>query len=237
MSQRTLVTGGAGFIGGCFIRQLMGLDHRSIVCVDKLTYAGRRDALPDDESCFRLLKADICQRPLMEEFVHDFRLQRIGHFAAESHVDRSIESPLTFVQTNVRGDCTFFHAAGAYWGVLPSSERSAFRVLHVSTDEVYDSLGPDSYFTEATAYDPKSPHSASIASSDHFARAWFHSYGLPVVVTNCSKNYGPFQHPEKLIPLMTTNAIQSTPVCRTIVPILSKQFVASHNCSPTTQTL
>jgi dTDP-glucose 4,6-dehydratase len=214
MHVRTLVTGGAGFIGGSFIRRILSKpDHHTILCLDKLTYAGRRDSLPlDDAAHFRFVRADICDRPGVTKVLADFRPHRIVHFAAESHVDRSIDRPLDFVQTNVIGTCTLLLAAEGYWRSLKSSVQDLFRFLHVSTDEVYGSLGSTGKFSEDTAYDPRSPYSASKAASDHFARAWFHTYGLPVIVTNCSNNYGPHQFPEKLIPLMILNAIRGGPL-------------------------
>lgn len=213
MNLRTLVTGGAGFIGGCFVRRALEDANQSVVCLDKITYAGDRASLPaDDGERFQFLQADICDRDACQQVLREFQPHRIVHFAAESHVDRSIDSPLDFVYTNVVGTCNLLLAADAYWQSMTPSDREAFRFLHVSTDEVYGSLGPHGKFTELTAYDPRSPYSASKAAADHFVRAWFHTYGLPVIVTNCSNNYGPFQHGEKLIPLMTLSAIQGRPL-------------------------
>jgi dTDP-glucose 4,6-dehydratase len=210
-----IVTGGAGFIGGCLVRQLIAEEpDLHVVNLDKLTYAGNLDSIAAAVGHPRhtLVEGDIRDRALVEQALRSFRPQAIVHLAAESHVDRSIDGPLAFVQTNVLGTFTLLEAARGYWADLPPAERQRFRFLHVSTDEVYGSLGPTGAFSEASAYAPNSPYSASKASSDHFARAYHHTFGLPTLVTNCSNNYGPYQFPEKLIPLMILNALEGKPL-------------------------
>ncbi|MBX3413918.1 MAG: dTDP-glucose 4,6-dehydratase [Pirellulales bacterium] len=204
-----LVTGGAGFIGSCFVRQTLAEEEDvRIVNLDKLTYAGNLDSiepvLGDPRHTF--VQGDICDRDGALALLETHRPQAIVNFAAESHVDRSIDGPGAFVQTNVVGTFQMLEAARAYWKELPAKEKEDFRFLHVSTDEVYGSLGATGFFTEETPYAPNSPYSASKAASDHFVRAYHHTYGLPVLITNCSNNYGPYQFPEKLIPLMILNA-------------------------------
>jgi dTDP-glucose 4,6-dehydratase len=211
MHARILVTGGAGFIGGCFVRQRMS--DRAQACVvnlDKLTYAGNLDSLETVRNDPRhvFVRGDIGDRELVERLFQEHRPSAVVNFAAETHVDRSIEDPRAFLKTNVLGTFELLTAALGYWRALEGAERAAFRFLHVSTDEVYGSLGPEGKFTETTPYDPHSPYSASKASSDHFVRAFHDTYGLPVLITNCSNNYGPYQFPEKLIPLMTLNALE-----------------------------
>lgn len=205
-----LVTGGAGFIGGCFVRQCIAEQTCRIVNFDKLTYAGNLDSLRSVENdpryCF--VHGDIADPAAVAKVFEEHQPDGVVHFAAESHVDRSIDGPAEFVRTNVMGTFQMLDAARLYAAKLPEDRRAAFRFLHVSTDEVYGSLGPVGKFMETTPYDPSSPYSASKASSDHLARAYFRTYGLPVVVTNCSNNYGPFQFPEKLIPLMILNAVE-----------------------------
>jgi dTDP-glucose 4,6-dehydratase len=204
---RVLVTGGAGFIGSALVRYLVRDVGAEVLTVDKLTYAGNLQSLRevDNFANHRFLKADICDRGAMDAAFAGFRPDTVMHLAAESHVDRSITGSSAFVQTNVMG--TLLEAARGYWGGLPAAEREAFRLLHVSTDEVYGSLGPEGLFREDTPYDPSSPYSATKAASDHLAIAWHRTYGLPVVVSNCSNNYGPYHFPEKLIPLIVLNAL------------------------------
>ena len=205
---RIIVTGGAGFIGSALVRHLVGSGH-DVLTVDALTYAGNRASLRDVEgnSRHRFLHANICDRAGMDGAMAEFRPERITHLAAESHVDRSITGAADFVQTNVVGTFTLLEAARGYWQGLAPAAKAAFRFLHVSTDEVYGSLGADGLFDETTPYDPSSPYSASKAASDHLAKAWHRTYGLPVVVSNCSNNYGPYHFPEKLIPLTILNAL------------------------------
>ncbi len=205
-----LVTGGAGFIGCNFVRQWLAEEETPLVNLDKLTYAGNLDSLADieEDSRYTFVCADVCDGPVVANLLAEHRPQAIVNFAAESHVDRSIDGPAAFVETNVVGTFRMLEAARLYWNDLAEPERSQFRFLHVSTDEVYGSLGATGLFTEQTPYAPNSPYSASKAAADHFARAYFHTYGLPVLVTNCSNNYGPYQFPEKLIPLMILNALE-----------------------------
>lgn len=206
---RIIVTGGAGFIGSALVRHLVLDKGYDVLNVDALTYAGNLASLKlvDGNSKYRFLKADICDRAAMDAAFADFRPDRVMHLAAESHVDRSITGAADFVQTNVVGTFTLLEAARGYWNGLDAAAREAFRFLHVSTDEVYGSLGEEGLFEEATPYDPSSPYSASKAASDHLAKAWERTYGLPVVVSNCSNNYGPYHFPEKLIPLTILNAL------------------------------
>ena len=211
---KAIVTGGAGFIGSALTRHLTADAGAEVVVIDKLTYAATRESLSAAEKTgrVRLIVEDICNQPLMTEIIAREKPQQIFHLAAESHVDRSISGPGAFVQTNVVGTYSMLEAARAYWATLEGPQRDAFRFLHVSTDEVYGSLGAHGLFTEETPYDPSSPYSASKAASDHLAKAWQRTYGLPVVVSNCSNNYGPFHFPEKLIPLVTLNALQGKPL-------------------------
>ncbi|MCC9608450.1 dTDP-glucose 4,6-dehydratase [Blastopirellula sp. JC732] len=214
MSKTVLVTGGAGFIGSCLVRQLVQLDGLTVVNLDKLTYAGNLDSLAELEADSRhvFVEGDICDGELVARLLGEYRPGAILNLAAESHVDRSIDGPAEFVATNVVGTFTLLEAARNYWSDLPKEEGAAFRFLHVSTDEVYGSLGKTGKFTETTPYYPNSPYSASKASSDHFVRAYFHTYGLPTLTTNCSNNYGPRQFPEKLIPVMILNALEGKPL-------------------------
>jgi dTDP-glucose 4,6-dehydratase len=215
-----LVTGGAGFIGSNFVRYLLKVEaHVHIVNLDNLTYAGSLENLKGlpDESRYAFVKGDICDFELVGKLLREHEIDTIVHFAAESHVDRSILGPGPFVQTNVTGTFTLLEAARQFWGAALSQskgqERSRKRFHHVSTDEVFGSLGPgDPAFTESTPYEPRSPYSASKAASDHLVRAYFHTYELPVTITNCSNNYGPYQFPEKLIPLIILNALQGKPL-------------------------
>jgi dTDP-glucose 4,6-dehydratase len=205
-----LVTGGAGFIGSNFILDWLAQSDETVVNLDKLTYAGNRANLSSLAADARhaFVHGDICDRTLVQKLFAEHKPRAVVHFAAESHVDRSIHGPAEFVQTNLIGTFSLLEEARAYWTALPAAENAGFRFLHVSTDEVYGSLGAaDPAFAETTAYAPNSPYSASKAGSDHLVRAWHHTYGLPTLVTNCSNNYGPRQFPEKLIPLMIANAL------------------------------
>lgn len=206
---RILVTGGAGFIGSALCRYLVGEKGISVLNVDKLTYAANLDSLNPiaDQPNYQFLKADICDRQAMDAALQAFQPDGIIHLAAESHVDRSITGAGEFIQTNVVGTFNLLEAARGYWGGLDGSRRETFKFLHVSTDEVYGSLGPQGLFEEETAYDPSSPYSASKAASDHLVLAWHRTYGFPGLISNCSNNYGPYQFPEKLIPLMVLNAL------------------------------
>ena len=208
-----LVTGGAGFIGSCFVRRAVARGNVKIINLDKLTYAGNPDSLPAaSEVNHRLIQGDIGDRELVRQLLADHQPSAIVNFAAESHVDRSIDGPLEFVQTNVMGTCCMLEEVRSYYANLPDDVAAEFRFLHVSTDEVYGSLGATGLFEETTPYSPNSPYSASKAASDHFVRAYQHTYGLPVLITNCSNNYGPYQFPEKLIPLMIMNALEGKPL-------------------------
>jgi dTDP-glucose 4,6-dehydratase len=210
-----LVTGGAGFIGANFVLDWLAEGDEPVVNLDKLTYAGNRENLAALEGDARqvFVQGDIGDTALVERLLAQHRPCAVLNFAAESHVDRSIHGPGDFIQTNVVGTFRLLEAVRAYWEALPAGEREAFRFLHVSTDEVYGSLAPaDPAFTETHRYEPNSPYSASKAASDHLVRAWHHTYGLPVLATNCSNNYGPFHFPEKLIPLMIVNALAGKPL-------------------------
>lgn len=210
MSKRILVTGGAGFIGSAVVRHIIRESDHRVLVIDKLTYAGNLDSLSpvSGDPRYAFMRADIADAPKMREAFESFQPDAVMHLAAESHVDRSIDGPADFIQTNVVGTFTLLQAALGYWRSLPDARREAFRFHHISTDEVFGSLGGEGEFCETTAYDPRSPYSASKASSDHLVRAWHHTYGLPVVVTNCSNNYGPYHFPEKLIPLIIINALE-----------------------------
>ncbi len=207
---RVLVTGGAGFIGSAVVRYLVLEKGYRVLTLDKLTYAGNLDSLRAVKAHpnHRFLKGDICDSHVISEALNSFRPDRIMHLAAESHVDRSITGADTFLQTNIIGTYTLLQTARAYWSRLPHLDQKRFRFLHVSTDEVYGSLSKTGLFTEDTRYDPSSPYSATKAASDHLAKAWARTYGLPVVVSNCSNNYGPYHFPEKLIPLTILNAME-----------------------------
>ncbi|NOX80133.1 MAG: dTDP-glucose 4,6-dehydratase, partial [Deltaproteobacteria bacterium] len=210
MAKTVLVTGGCGFIGTNFIRLILESrpDWR-VVNLDLLTYAGNLKNLQDvaDHPRYRFIRGDICDRDLVTGLFAKHRIDTVVHFAAESHVDRSITGPDEFIRTNISGTFTLLDVARQQWLENGAGPGGKCRFLHVSTDEVYGSLGDSGYFTESTPYDPRSPYSASKASSDHLARAYFHTYGLPVLITNCSNNYGPYQFPEKLIPLVLNNAL------------------------------
>jgi dTDP-glucose 4,6-dehydratase len=211
---RILVTGGAGFIGSALVRHLVGDGGHFVLNVDRLTYAGNLNSLRAvaSDPKYRFLQADIGDRSAMDRACAEFQPDAVMHLAAESHVDRSIDGPAAFIQTNIVGTYTLLEAVRAYWVGLPSDRRQAFRFLHISTDEVYGSLGPEGLFSETTPYDPRSPYSASKAASDHLVMAWHHTYGLPTLITNCSNNYGPFHFPEKLIPLVILNALAQKPL-------------------------
>ncbi len=214
MKEKWLVTGGAGFIGGNFVLRQIEQHQRTVINLDKLTYAGNLDTLAAvaDNPLYHWVHGDIQNQNLISGLLNQHQPTAIVHFAAESHVDRSIESPEDFLQTNIMGTFSLLEAALKYYRQLSAERQQQFRFLHVSTDEVYGSLGETGLFTETTAYAPNSPYSASKAASDHLVRAYHHTYGLPVVTTNCSNNYGPFQFPEKLIPLMIDKALQQQPM-------------------------
>ena len=209
MSSSVLVTGGAGFIGSSLVRELIKSSDDRIVILDKLTYAGNldslRNCLPDSRVSF--VEGDIANKPLVAKLLREQEIQRIFNLAAESHVDRSIDGPAAFIKTNVVGTFQLLESALEYWKELGEHAKQAFRFLQISTDEVYGSLGATGLFTEKSPYRPNSPYAASKAASDHFVRAFHHTYGFPVLITNCSNNYGPFQFPEKLIPLMIMKVV------------------------------
>jgi dTDP-glucose 4,6-dehydratase len=207
---KVLVTGGSGFIGSALIRFVIRETDAQVVNVDKLTYAATPEALSDveDDTRYAFEKVDICDGPALRRVFAEHRPDAVMHLAAESHVDRSIDSPAAFIETNMVGTYTLLEAALAYWKDLEGMAQRCFRFHHISTDEVYGSLGGTGLFTEETPYRPNSPYSASKAASDHLVRAWHHTFGLPVVTSNCSNNYGPYQFPEKLIPLMTISALE-----------------------------
>ena len=207
--KKVIVTGGAGFIGSALIRHLVGNRLAEVVNLDKLTYAGNLESLQSVEKSplYHFEQADICDPVAVKCLFDEFQPDTIMHLAAESHVDRSIDDPLCFVKTNVLGTANLLQCALEYWRPLPDERKAAFRFQHISTDEVYGSLGATGFFKETTPYDPKSPYSASKASSDHLVRAWGHTFNLPVLLSNCSNNYGPFHFPEKLIPLVILNAL------------------------------
>ena len=217
--QPIFVTGAAGFIGSNFVHDWLEVEKSPVVVLDSLTYAGNLDSLQDlidaNDGRFTFIHGDITDSSVLKKIYAEYRPRGVVHFAAESHVDRSIDGPEEFVMTNVVGTFRMLEAARGYWSSLTGREKSAFRFLHVSTDEVYGSLpedNPKAKFTETTPYDPHSPYSASKASSDHFVRAYFDTYGLPTMVTNCSNNYGPYQFPEKLLPLMILNCLEGKPL-------------------------
>jgi dTDP-glucose 4,6-dehydratase len=211
---KILLTGGAGFIGSAVVRQLIRETENEVVNVDKLTYAGNLASLAETRHDPRhhFERVDIRDASEVARVFEQHRPDAVMHLAAESHVDRSIDGPGEFITTNIVGTFTLLHAARAYWSKLEGAARERFRFHHISTDEVYGSLGAEGYFTEETPYDPRSPYSASKASSDHLVRAWHHTYGLPTLVTNCSNNYGPYHFPEKLIPLVILNAKAGKPL-------------------------
>lgn len=210
MSKRFLITGGAGFIGSAVVRHLIReTTHRALV-VDKLTYAGNLDSLApvSNDPRYAFVRADIVDSKKMKEVFEDYQPDVVMHLAAESHVDRSIDGPAPFIETNIIGTYTLLETALAYWRTLTDGRRADFRFHHISTDEVFGSLGPTGRFAETTPYAPRSPYSASKAASDHLVRSWHHTYGLPVLITNCSNNYGPYHFPEKLIPLTIINGLE-----------------------------
>lgn len=213
--KKILITGGAGFIGSAVVRHIINDTADAVVNVDKLTYAGNLESLASvaDSPRYAFEQVDICNRAELDRVFAQHQPDAVMHLAAESHVDRSIDGPAAFIETNIVGTYTLLEAARAYWHNMPSEKKAAFRFHHISTDEVYGDLhGTDDLFTETTPYAPSSPYSASKASSDHLVRAWGRTYGLPVIVTNCSNNYGPYHFPEKLIPLMILNALEGKPL-------------------------
>ncbi|MFY3773578.1 dTDP-glucose 4,6-dehydratase [Marinobacter salsuginis] len=217
---KLLVTGGAGFIGSAVIRHIINNTHDEVVNLDKLTYAGNLESLTEvsDSSRYAFEKVDVCNRASVDRVLTEHQPDAIMHLAAESHVDRSIDGPADFIETNIVGTYTLLEAARHYWQSLEAERRNNFRFHHISTDEVFGDLeGPENLFTERTPYAPSSPYSASKASSDHLVRAWHRTYGLPVLVTNCSNNYGPYHFPEKLIPLVILNALEGK-----LLPIYGK---------------
>ncbi|HBE91155.1 MAG TPA: dTDP-glucose 4,6-dehydratase [Gammaproteobacteria bacterium] len=232
MAKTYIITGGAGFIGSAVVRMIIETTDDVVVNIDKLTYAGNLDSLESvkDNPRYHFVLADICDREAMDYAFEKYQPDAIMHLAAESHVDRSIDGPGDFIETNIVGTYTLLEAARKYWEGLESEAKDSFRFHHVSTDEVYGSLGEDGMFLETTPYDPSSPYSASKASSDHLVRAWHRTYGFPVVLTNCSNNYGPYQYPEKLIPLMIQKARggESLPVYGTGENIRDWLYVDDH---------
>ncbi|PTB31813.1 dTDP-glucose 4,6-dehydratase [Photobacterium phosphoreum] len=230
---KILVTGGAGFIGSAVVRHIINNTQDSVVNVDKLTYAGNLEYLTTVESNERYAfeQVDICDRAELDRVFAEHQPDAVMHLAAESHVDRSIDGPAAFIETNIVGTYTILEATRAYWNQLDQARKSAFRFHHISTDEVYGDLdGTDDLFTEITSYEPSSPYSASKASSDHLVRAWLRTYGLPTIVTNCSNNYGPYHFPEKLIPLIILNALdgKALPVYGNGMKIRDWLYVEDH---------
>ena len=214
-NKNILVTGGAGFIGSAVVRYLINSTYNRVLNIDKLTYAGNLESLAsvNDNPRYQFLHADICDKVAMTKAFDDFEPDIVMHLAAESHVDRSIDGPMDFIQTNIIGTYNLLEVARNYWQNLTEDKKSSFKFHHISTDEVYGDLeGGEDLFTEATSYSPSSPYSASKASSDHLVRAWHRTYGLPIVITNCSNNYGPYHFPEKLIPLVILNALDGKPL-------------------------
>ena len=214
-NKNILVTGGAGFIGSAVIRYLINETNSNVLNIDKLTYAGNLESLEtvSNNPRYQFLHADICDKSAMTKAFDDFKPNIVMHLAAESHVDRSIDGPMDFIQTNIIGTYNLLEVARNYWQNLTEDKKSRFKFHHISTDEVYGDLeGTDDLFTEETSYSPSSPYSASKASSDHLVRAWYRTYGLPIVITNCSNNYGPYHFPEKLIPLVILNALDGKPL-------------------------
>ncbi len=211
---RLLITGGAGFIGSAVIRYVINTLHWNVLNIDKLTYAGNLTTLKEVEASplYSFLQADIGDPVAIPRAFNDYRPNAVMHLAAESHVDRSIDGPAEFINTNIVGTYNMLASAREYWNTLDSDQKESFRFHHISTDEVYGALGAEGYFTENTPYSPRSPYSASKASSDHLVKAWYHTYGLPTLVTNCSNNYGPYHFPEKLIPLVILNALDRKPL-------------------------
>ncbi|MGE4285584.1 MAG: dTDP-glucose 4,6-dehydratase [Phycisphaerae bacterium] len=212
--KRIIVTGGAGFIGSALIRYLISETQHAVLNLDKLTYAGNLTSLKEveDSPRYSFVQADICNKPAIERIFDEYKPDAIMHLAAESHVDRSIDGPAAFIETNIIGTYNLLDISKRYYDSLGDDAKRVFRFQHISTDEVYGSLGDEGFFTELTSYDPRSPYSASKASSDHLVMAWYHTYGLPVLLTNCSNNYGPYHFPEKLIPLIILNALDGKPL-------------------------
>ncbi len=243
-SKTLLVTGGAGFIGSNFVHMALAAGKK-VINIDKLTYAGNLESLQSiaDHPNYKFVMGDIADTVVVEQLLSTYRPDAVINFAAESHVDRSIDGPAEFIQTNIVGTFQLLDVTRKYWNSLSCEEKASFRFLHISTDEVFGSLDTEGYFTERTAYAPNSPYSASKASSDHLVRAYHHTYGLPVLTTNCSNNYGPYQFPEKLIPLMILNALagKTLPIygdglnirdwlyvedhCRAILTVLDKGII------------
>ncbi len=230
---KILVTGGAGFIGSAVIRHIINDTQDSVINVDKLTYAGNLESLKsiEESSRYSFERVDICNRTALDDLFYKYQPDAVMHLAAESHVDRSIDGPAVFIETNIIGTYTLLEASRSYWNKLSEDKKSRFRFHHISTDEVYGDLnGTQGLFTEKHAYSPSSPYSASKASSDHLVRSWFRTFGLPTIVTNCSNNYGPFHFPEKLIPLMILNALKGKklPVYGNGMQIRDWLFVEDH---------
>ncbi|PNH88027.1 dTDP-glucose 4,6-dehydratase [Vibrio diazotrophicus] len=230
---KILVTGGAGFIGSAVVRHIIQNTQDSVINLDKLTYAGNLESLDSlaGNERYAFEQVDVCNRVELDRVFRAHKPDAVMHLAAESHVDRSIDGPAAFIETNIVGTYTLLEAARSYWNSLESDKKAAFRFHHISTDEVYgDLVGTDDLFTEETSYEPSSPYSASKASSDHLVRAWLRTYGLPTIVTNCSNNYGPFHFPEKLIPLMILNALdgKALPVYGDGMQIRDWLFVEDH---------
>ena len=232
MTKTVLVTGGAGFIGSALVRRLIEATEFRVVNVDKLTYAGNLAALStvSGDPRYSFEQVDVCDAAELKRIFDRYRPDAVLHLAAETHVDRSIDSPAVFMQTNVTGTFALLEAARHHWKTLSPEAKAAFRFLHVSTDEVYGTLEGDALFTEATPYAPRSPYAASKAASDHLASAWFHTYGLPVLITNCSNNYGPYQFPEKLIPVVILKALagERIPVYGTGESVRDWLYVEDH---------
>ncbi|MEX1130415.1 MAG: dTDP-glucose 4,6-dehydratase [Candidatus Woykebacteria bacterium] len=211
---KIVITGGAGFIGSVLTRMIINETEHQVLNIDKLTYAGHLESLESiaDSDRYSFEKSDICDADQINRILAEYKPDAIMHLAAESHVDRSIDGSAEFIKTNINGTHALLEEAKQYWQSLAGDKKESFRFLHVSTDEVYGSLGEEGFFTEETPYDPRSPYSSSKASSDHLVRAWYHTYGLPTVITNCSNNYGPFQFPEKLTPVVILKALQGEPI-------------------------
>jgi dTDP-glucose 4,6-dehydratase len=214
MRKRIIVTGGAGFIGSALVRHLMSNTDHIVLNIDALTYAGNLSSLASvaESDRYQFQQIDICDSPAILECIRAFQPDVITHLAAESHVDRSIDGPGAFIQTNLVGTFSMLNGALEYWRGLSAEKQRDFRFHHISTDEVFGALGDDGFFTEETPYDPRSPYSASKAGSDHLVQAWYHTYGLPIIITNCSNNYGPFHFPEKLIPLVIIKCLAGEPL-------------------------